>query len=350
MELKFDITTHRMVPDFYVIGGHGCGRLSLSYYLNWMGAPVFPEGNLFPTLENISIPVLKNPFTYAFGLTIDQISGHFGPINSEPVATPALWLVRDPIQIMVSLFNYFLGDAVFGRGNALTLGNEPILPFLSKHISVCNLFDTLKRSINTTATPLVVETPELLPDACAGTLKKIAAYLRIPYTESVAEIASIPFNTYDNRLWSRQPAKSYPISAFYYVAPLYVAPDKIFDFWFNQWSPAHTLFRFTYKGRQFTAGMPRERYEKILPSILENFFNEEKIEATKTYIDVWEEHCALTRKLYKQYSITAEDAVEAIRKNPRFRSRYLRFMENELKEFSVNYPGIVSKWKYFNSI
>lgn len=350
MELKFDITTRRFIPDFYVLGGHGCGRLSFSYYLNCMGAPVFPEGNLFPTMETISIPVLKNPETYAFGLTIDQISGHFGPVNAEPVDTPALWLVRDPIRMLVSLFNYFLGDAVFGKGNALTLGARPILPFISKHISVCNLFDTLKRSIDTTAEPLVIETPELLPEACAGTLQKIAAYLHIPYTESVSEIAAIPFNTYENRLWSRQPAKSYPISAFYYVSPLYFAPEQIFEFWYNQWSPSVILFRFTYKGRQFSAGMPQERYEKIAHTVPGNFFNEEKIEATKTYLDVWEEHCALTRRLYARYSITAGDVVEAIRKNQKFRSRYLRFMENELKEFSVNYPGIVRKWKYFNSI
>lgn len=350
MQPKFDAHNgNRFVPDFYLVGSHGCGRLSLSYYLSWLGALVSGEFNLEPTENNIRFPVPKNPQTYRYGLTVEFISGDFQPIGREN-ERPVIWMVRDPIKMLTSLYNYFLGDVVFGKGNPEVLLDRPLIPFFASHIAFSTLYSTLKNITNSTATPFVLQTEDLFADKCIHTLKNITEYLNIPFSDAVCDVANISFNSFDNRIWSRQPAKQFPLNVVFYRIPYYTAPDKIFDFWFNQWEPAKILSSFEYKSKTFTIGMPLQAYNSFSDWIPHNYFDAEKIAALKKYLEIWQMHCDLTRQLYRQYSISAEEALDAINANQKFKSRFLKLMDKELSGFASEYPHIVRDWEYFNRL
>lgn len=351
MQPNFDVHNgDRFIPDFYVVGGHGCGRLSLTYYLSWLGLPVSPEDNMKPTKDTICLPVQKNEKTYGYGLTVDRLPQDLQPLAHEN-ENPVIWMVRDPIKIMVSLYNYCLGDVVFCKGNPEVFIDNPLIPFFTSHISLCALYSSLKKITASTANPFIVQTEDLFADKCVNTLENIARYLNVPFSNTVCDIATINYNSFLNRLWSRQPAKFFPINIFLYPRPYYyLAPDKLFDFWFNQWKAAKILANFEYKSQVFTLGMPFDQYKFFEKDISQNYFTPEKICALKKYIEIWEIHCDLTRKLYDKYSVTAEKALDVICANHKFKSRFLRFMDNELKDFAAEYPDIVKNWKYFNCL
>lgn len=351
MKPRFDARNGNIfVPDFYLVGGHGCGRLSLSYYLSWLGAPVSPERNPEPTKDTIHLPVLKNPETYLYGLTVEYLSNTL-PTPGHENDSPVIWLVRDPVKMLASLYNYFVGDAVFGKGTPEILQDNYLLPFFINHLSFCALYSTLKKITRSRARPFVLQTEDLLADTCVNTLKSISEYLAIPFSSAVCDIANISFNSFENRLWARQPAKKFPINILYYIQPgYYFAPDKIFDFWYNQWSPAKILSSFELEGQNFTIGMPLDQYVLFKNYIPNNYFDAGKISGIKKSIGIWLEHCKVTKNLYGKYSITAEMALDAINSNQKFKSRFLHFMDRELNDFASEYPEIVGKWEYFNNI
>lgn len=343
--------TEEFIPDFYMLGGHACGRLALSYFLSWFGAVVNGECSLYSENARKNFIRCKTDRIYARGMTIDILGNKPISTDEKQPNTPIVWITRDPIDIMISFYNWNLADACFGKNNSLSLLESEFLPITIQHLPVLSLYDSFRKSVPSRAEPFVLDIEDINAENAMSSLRKIASYLDVPFNEKVSAVASIRFNTFANRIWALQPAKRFPYSVFSYLEPVFIIPPKLFDFHFNAWRGSqHIIDEFSYLGNDYLVFLPEKSYERCSSFLPEGFFDEKKRESCKRWLDVWMAHCEVTTRLYEERKMTPEKALEIMRSTPRFRSRFLRLMERETRVFGAKYPHLVEKWFHFHQL
>lgn len=343
------IPPHKFIPGFYFLAQHGVGNASLAYYLTWLGVIPTRTGDVVPQKNNISFLVPKCPQTYLYGLNVDMLPKKDENIVESGCHGSVIWLVRDPVLALTSNLNWHIGRVAFSKGDFSFLSKNNI----PNHIKFCfyysNLFDSIRDVVPSDDRSLIVQTKDISGPNCIDTLKKIALYLNIPYRREVEDIAAICFNSYKNRLWSYQPMKFYPIKD-HNVCYFNVAPSKLFDFWFNHWTKAYILGKFEYNGDEYTAGLPMNSISGYPESILEIIWKNIDMECLEKWIDIWQEHCTVTQRIYERYAFTPDKLIDYFINNRALHSWYVSHLDNEIKIFAKNNPQIIDSWEYYNQL
>lgn len=332
------------------MGGHGVGRLALSYYLTWFGACVSDEGAFTQPIDEVAFLRTRADKTYARGITLDQIAPGTEPLDKGWHDLPVVWISRDPLDALVSFYNWCVSEASFGKSDPEVLCPDQFITTIAKHISVVCTFDTLKKQLQHNRHPLALDMKDICGDAAKTTFQEICNYLNVPYNPQVERYSNILLQSFPNRIWRMQPPKRFPISAFYYLWPIYVTLTELYDFQYACWGEVHILDEFSYNGRDFTVVIPKTNYDAIKPDLPDGFYDAKKRESCKRWLDVWQAHCDVTMAIYNAHKMDWESGLHAIRSNQKFRTRFLRFMDRELKIFGRDYPHIVEQWDHFHQL
>lgn len=350
-KLKNDFT-----PDFYFVSSHGVGALSFMYYLSLIGAPT---SNMMGTYANgkkspLKYPVDKTQTIYARGISVDRALFDSAPLTYGNDKQKIIQLIRDPVDILTSIYNMQISRLAFGEGINFNLLNKgDIIKFFTQALNITIMFSSMRNSISSKEKALVLNTSDISGSCCQETIKIVKQYLSIDKDIDLKHISNfeIAYNSFPNRCWMWQKPKRFIIGPEETdIGGFYIFPASLHDYCANYFSCAHVIDIFTYENDEYVVSIPECDYceiNKITPS---SFWDEHKREAMKKVIDIWFEHIDTTRKIYNKYCITWENTINIIRSNSRFYNKFMKLMKHEISMPMTEVPKKVESWKHFHSL
>lgn len=355
--MPFTMKNENFSPDYYLLTPHGVGALSFSYYLALIGAPCADvNGSVYKNGKKIPLcyPNQKSTNIYELGVSCDRVFLNSQPLSYGNNTQYIIQLIRDPIEQITSIMNWFIADNVFGRGtNYIVLDYAQKLNFISTYIPMSCMYSSLRASIKSSSNTFYVDTSDLKPDTCINSMENIAKYLNIPFVYESKKPFEISYNSFENRAWLYQNSKSIAITVSdgdEYIGGIRVLPEHLYDYGANFWTYSHILGNFSYNDHNYIVSMLTSDYYRRGDISKNKLWNNNYIDAVKISIDIFLAHREIASLLYKKLAMTPEKTIALIRSKPRFYSRFMRTMERELSIVKREAPEKVENWRYFNSL
>lgn len=342
-------------PDFYLVSPHSVGTLSTLYYLSLLGAPAtqlkgtYEGGEKYP----LTFPIQKSEYIYARGISCDRVLLDSRPLTYGSKNQKVIQLLRDPIDQLTSLINWFIYDSVQPTGCCCDITNcNSKLKFINYWLTLSVMPRSLRASVNTDSQTLYIGFNDLLADECEKTLCRICKYLNIPINidQRIINKCKIPYNSSKNRCWAYSPKRAFTTSADRGAVLVSVYPSLVHDYYANYWQVAHPIDMFEYNGTEYTVSIDEKQLYSADGFLMNGFWDEEKRYAIKKSLDKFYTYNNVVEKLYNEQSMSWTDTIDTIRSNPKFRSRFLKLMDYEISPLIKEVPDIVNSWDHFHSL
>lgn len=338
-------------PDFFLLAPHGVGTLSLIYYLSHLGLlaslspydlDVYKDGKLITA----RFPLMKSDTLHGLGITYDRIIPDIKPLRTSQ-RIHVVQIVRDPVDQLTSLINFFIAECICGRESKVPFLNKNLLlECINYSIGLSCSYASLLNQIDGECEVLYLETNDISGQRCIDSLNTIANFFDITYSIDDEQIFSIPYNSFENRIWSYQTAKRlcFPHD----LKEIKVFPAYLHDYATNQIEKTCILDRFIYNEYEYVVTIPISAYSKN--SIDSLLFDDETREAMKRYIDIFIAQINTYSMLYNTHKISWHEVVAAIKADTSFHRRFMKFMEYQLNHLITEVPDMVEQWHHFHCL
>lgn len=349
-----EFTDSKFIPDFYFIAPHGTGALSFLYYIVYLGCPSsnhesdYKDGKKTP----IFYPVPKTLSISARGLSLDRF---FLGKHLNYGAKKVIQLIRDPVEIITSVINWYISSAVCcGTTHGINikiLNNYSKIEFIMSFFNIMCMFTSMRNCIDYKNSTLFIDTSEICAEHIKNTMFNVSNYLNTKYNSILDIICQISYNSFSNRIWKWQPIKNFiggQIGS--YIGNISIYPTVLHDFHANYWSRAKIIDVFIHKDEEYTVSMPEKYFYERGKITRENIWDNSKRESMYTALDIWMAQKEVAEQLYKKYAMTPEETIALICSNPRFHSRFMRLMEHEISLPLKEVPQKVERWTHFHSL
>lgn len=353
MDYKFD--NKCFSPDFYLVAPHGTGALSISYYLSLIGVPVTQHKGLYIDGKKspINYPIQKSEYIYARGISCDRALLDLHPLTYGDKKQKVIQLLRDPIDQLTSLINWFVYDSIQPTGSCCEIfDNNSKIKLINSWLTLTVMSQSLRRSVNTKYKTLYIDFKDILPDECEKTIANICNYLNIPLNinQYITNKFKIPYNSFKNRCWAYSTKKAFTVSADIGIISVSVFPSQINDYFANYWNISHVIDVFEYNGVEYIVSIPEQQFYNRYDFFVMGLYKDYKRNAIKNSLDKFFSYNNIVEKLYKEQSMSWMDTLELIRSKPKFRSRFLKLMDYENSSLIKEVPDVVNSWVHFNSL
>lgn len=352
MNREYELSS--FIPDFYLLAGHGCGRMSFLYYLSLIGAP--SSRNMRAIINKspkIGFPIAKTINIYRRGITCDRALQEIGPISFGDCKQKIIQIIRDPIDQLTSFINYCILNSICASPIwqfDVLLDNGKI-SIIKKYIHAICYFASLRKMVQSTNRTLYIDTNELHKYAIYDTMKAIQKFLILPNSD----LSTLPFDvssgSADNMIWGYQQQLGISIdSAWNDIKNIAIFPERIHDIYVNNWKRSFILDIIEYNNEKYIVSIPEHLYYQRGAITRSGIWDDEKKESLKRVIDIFLNKIEFYKTLYSKYSITWEDMIRIIRNNSSFLSEFANIMKEETSLIRKDAPKKLEAWTHFNSL
>ncbi|MFV0421125.1 hypothetical protein [Oleidesulfovibrio sp.] len=350
----FHVTSAQLAqPEFYVASPHGAGLQSFLYYLRLMGIP-----STYWWDQEKSFAAIRRQHSVC-GFTIDcRLSvGEHDPFQQYLSAhRPLFGLSRDPVNIIVTILNMQLGDALIE--GARTNSIERVAAQWHEKLSTIDSYKpvihgkyyfpyrAIMRRVQNPDACYIIDTSDLLPDDVIKTMSDV--YYRITGTqycniEHLSEIMRRSYNNFQNRAWSRF-INDFTISVNNVPVKVMLTPAPVADFHL----PFHgcTQFHaFRYNNEDYVMGL---LINPAGQNIAQEFYAH-YAKQIECFVDTGKRTVATATQYFEQLRITVDDIIQLFQQNKdkvagliKMQQATRRYFQNELHHHA--------DWKCFDRL
>lgn len=354
--LQHSIPIENFIPNFFLVAPHGVGTLSFIYYLTNIGllasleAPYCYSEYMNGQISKLSFPVNKTEKINGRGFTYSNIITNFKLLKFDTPEAKVIQVIRDPIDQLTSLINFFIANCANGYGRNFTVLNRKLhIEFIKNFITWSCMYRSLFNCVNNYREIFYIDTQEIIGKNCIHTIKRVADFFDINDFNDKDSIYNTSYNSFENRLWLYQSYKSLCLFPSTCIQGIKIIPSYLYDYGANHLEKSYILDEFSYLGENYTIWMPYNTYLSIDKN-KNNFFDIEKRDAIKTVIDIFLEHKKVSERYYNKYKISWQDTISTIKSNNKFYTRFMKLMDYELHIVKNDAPQKVETWHHFNSL
>lgn len=323
--------TYNVDPDFFVVSPHGAGLQSFLYYINLIGIP--SSSWSIPT----SFPILKGE-PLAIGMTCDKVLQN--PFPCPTRERNIFWLIRDPVLLLRAGINQMLGDKIrCGRFKKRDIEHhlEHILD--KNNISHYIMYSSQLNSVPVHGKIYAVDTSDISGEKCIRTMNTIASLYKKTISDDHAELLTVPYNNFQNRIFRDKNKIAVDIEARHYLR---VCPSNIYDFHFNQWKKRFIVDEFSLNGRDFT--LFADNYS--LMSLKKHTDINAVINNTTSILLEIDKFI----KTYEDQLLHEDELISIIKNNNKYYDVVMNILKDELKMVRKIAPEKMENWHSYQKL
>ena len=316
--------------SFSLASPHGAGENSLLYYLELIQLPCVQEFNPY------AFSYFSNKFK-SIGIALIETLPKSDP-NKMNLFRPMIILMRDPIELLTSIFNFTENYAFSSIPSHERTLKECIIAIINN--GHCLLKPISERFTNYSEV-IVIGTHDIRQENVKNTMRNLAEKLGGKYTQEIDDELLVT-HSHTARIW-------YDFSVFN-MAGINV---KIFPKnnvasysarsikWRNaDFSPLTSDYDILYKDVWYSV-VKFDDKERTQP------YNDDVIKRKiQKNLDLFEMH----ETLYNKYKITPEDLIKEINADPDFREQVINAYKPDAELVEKFDPGHTQQWKYWQKI
>lgn len=334
--------------SFLIFGSHGTGLHSLMYFISLLGQNSIYPVSMFALRSDIDRwgkmvslrfytqifkKIRSNPRITKWGLTFDGGPTDYSWISKNIVrVVPSIFLVRDPIQAIVSHMNYRMFADVYLRDkiNDVQYYYDMIVKNSLELHMTCGFYTNMKKVEKYIGKRIYFDTSDLIGNVAKETMKKIANFLDVCYEERCEFGMGIntPFTRYF-------PLKIKVDNIKFKITPF----DDMFEHgWYPKYCEQSTMQKieeFCFQQKLFVFTSARKK------------ISQKTMEKVKVEIDCYLEKLEKRIEIFEQKKIRVDDFFYCVNKDVKYQDDLKSFLKDEVVDVVRNCPRIVEKWKIF---
>lgn len=343
--------------DFLVLSPHGVGLQSFLYGIRRLGVRCSTWG-MVSTVSDFKkaqeyIDSEKKSHKIV-GITLDcpvDIPRNF--LFSTKTAIPIFVLVRDPIEIIVSILNQIIGDELvkvyLWQNQASMTGADELVETVMKKCSRYIIFTSLVESVAKRAIPssriTVFDTKDLREERIEDTLCRVAKEFSVFFSKKRAAISKKSFNAFPSRIFRLLPACCIFAhgDAFLFIS---IMKKEISSF-FNV-NIESLFFEFSHNGCEYLAFAKdpngyEHRYTDVSSLHVVNSLKDVERHA-RIQVAVVDKICSI----HQSMKFDPAGLIAILNKNTALASLLKEVIANEVVQIEKLAPSIVSSWEHMN--
>lgn len=347
------MSQHIATPDFYFVTPHGTGTFSVAHYLRSMGIGVIRQNTSSAIRECIAGQ------THRLGLNIDCAKPSTGieKICTEQ-ALPTVWLVRDPIDLLCSNYNFCISRNIMRCSTwRLKFPAKHILPDLLLEYLImgdaapfCCHYSSQLLKVKPSSL-LCLDTSELSPKHIEKSLLSIYTLLeRARELNLDTSLIKKSFNSFESRLqifFSYLYLDSHPDICIHIYSKDYFSYMQYLKLWTEN-IRLFGIYDVEIDEKKYTVALQCDSAELVLKSLKSIIFQIEK--SLPNYIRMRNSYLENVSSTLHYFKATPERILEMLEADKKLKKNFLRLQREELRLVKKFRPDLVERWTSFAQI
>lgn len=294
----------------------------------------------------------RNDYVLRRGFTLDRVLLDAPPLKLGDARQKVLLLIRDPVDQMTSLWNYFIARGVYSGSQTIFQSDDDKLHLLTRYISLCFMYTSLRSSVTADGPTLIFDTKDITGKNAFNAARALASFLGVPYLPEVEKAFSVSYlSADDNAYWTYIQPYSLPVGPVDTFHHYQFFPAKMHDIiCMLRDSTPRIIEKFEYEGEEYIISCDEKAFYSHENSALRKFWNKKRSQSLKDGMALILERKKLLNDLVKKYKMTRQDSIALLKRHPRFSKRLLRLLERELTLPIKEVPEKVEQWEHFRSL